>query len=132
MDEREIVEQDLARRGGEASNQTGAEPPITAAPALTSTARRLLRVSRKVGVAVMGGSVVLLGVAFLFLPAPGSVVIPLGLALLATEFSWARRLLRHVKTLVARAAQRAAVVSRSRSIHRPGGDTNGVAGGVVG
>jgi uncharacterized protein (TIGR02611 family) len=69
--------------------------------------RRLLRLSRKVAVAVVGGSVVLVGIALLFLPAPGSVVIPLGLALLATEFSWAGRLLRYVKTVVARAARRA-------------------------
>jgi hypothetical protein len=41
---------------------------------------------------VLGLSVLTLGVVFLFLPAPGSLVIPLGLAILGTEFLWARSL----------------------------------------
>lgn len=48
---------------------------------------------RRLVVAVMGGTVVLMGIAMLVLPGPGIVVILLGLALLATEFIWAKRLL---------------------------------------
>jgi putative transmembrane protein PGPGW len=38
----------------------------------------------------------------LVLPGPAVVVIPAGLAILATEFPWARRLLRQVRDGVAR------------------------------
>ena len=54
-------------------------------------------VARKVIVAVIGSTVVLVGIALIVLPGPAVVVIPLGLAILATEFFWARRLLRRVK-----------------------------------
>ncbi len=49
---------------------------------------------RKLIVAVIGGTVVLLGLALIVLPGPAVVVVPLGLALLATEFAWARHLIR--------------------------------------
>ena len=49
---------------------------------------------RKLIVAVIGGTIVLLGLALLILPGPAIVVIPIGLAILATEFAWARRLVR--------------------------------------
>lgn len=45
---------------------------------------------------VIGGTVLLFGIALLVLPGPAFVVIPAGLAVLATEFVWARRLLRRV------------------------------------
>lgn len=56
-----------------------------------------LRVARRLIVGVVGTSVVLFGVALLVLPGPASVVIPLGLAILATEFVWARALLKRVR-----------------------------------
>lgn len=45
----------------------------------------------------MGMTVVLIGVAMLVLPGPGLVVIPIGLAILATEYAWARRWLNLMK-----------------------------------
>jgi hypothetical protein len=45
----------------------------------------------------VGSTVLLLGVAMIVLPGPAVVLIPAGLAILATEFLWARRLLRGVK-----------------------------------
>ena len=39
----------------------------------------------------MGGSVLLVGIAMLILPGPAFLVIPAGLAILATEFVWAER-----------------------------------------
>ena len=48
-------------------------------------------------VLIIGMTIILIGVALLVLPGPGTVVIVLGLALLGTEFVWARRLLRRVK-----------------------------------
>lgn len=53
---------------------------------------------RRLVVAVLGITVVLLGVVMFITPGPAIVVIPLGLAILATEFVWARRLLRRVKS----------------------------------
>lgn len=62
--------------------------------------------ARKVVVAVVGGTVVLIGVVLLFLPGPAFVVIPIGLAILGLEFAWARRWLRHVKERAQDAAGR--------------------------
>ena len=47
----------------------------------------------KVGVTVAGPLVVAAGVAMTVLPGPGLVVVALGLALLALEYTWARRAL---------------------------------------
>lgn len=56
--------------------------------------------AHKLVVAVLGGSVVLLGIAMLVLPGPAILVIPLGLAILATEFLWARRWLKRARALL--------------------------------
>jgi tellurite resistance protein TerC len=56
-----------------------------------------LRAARKAAVLVVGGTVLGLGVALIVLPGPAFLVIPAGLAILATEFVWARRLLRYGK-----------------------------------
>ena len=53
---------------------------------------------RRLIVAVVGFTVLLIGLAMIVLPGPAVVVIPIGLAILATEFVWARRLLRRMKT----------------------------------
>jgi hypothetical protein len=42
-------------------------------------------------IAVLGGTVVLIGIAMIILPGPAILVIPAGIAILATEFIWARR-----------------------------------------
>jgi uncharacterized protein (TIGR02611 family) len=49
---------------------------------------------RKTIVAVIGSTVVLFGLALVILPGPAVLVVPLGLAILATEYAWARRLIR--------------------------------------
>ena len=59
-----------------------------------------LRKTKRLIIAVVGITVLLLGIAFIFLPGPAFVVIPVGLAILATEFAWARRLLKKVKNHV--------------------------------
>jgi tellurite resistance protein TerC len=45
---------------------------------------------RKCVVAIMGGTVLLIGVIMIVTPGPAIVVIPAGLAILATEFAWAK------------------------------------------
>src|SRR5882724_3980507 len=59
---------------------------------------------KRIIVAIVGMTVLLVGVAMIVLPGPAVVVIPLGLAILATEFVWARRLLERVRDRVRRAA----------------------------
>ena len=46
---------------------------------------------------VLGMTVVLVGVVMIVTPGPAFLVIPLGLAILATEFVWARRVLERLK-----------------------------------
>ncbi len=55
---------------------------------------------KKIIVIVLGGTLLLFGIVLLVLPGPAFVVIPLGLAILATEFIWARRWLRRAKGMV--------------------------------
>jgi hypothetical protein len=50
-----------------------------------------LKQVRRVIIAVIGGTVLLIGFALVVLPGPAFVVVPAGLAILATEFEWARR-----------------------------------------
>jgi tellurite resistance protein TerC len=58
-----------------------------------------LRQARRVIIAVIGFTVLLIGVALLVLPGPAFLVIPAGLAILAVEFAWARRWLQRIKRL---------------------------------
>ena len=56
-----------------------------------------VRHARRTIIFVVGATVVLIGVIMIVTPGPALVVIPLGLGILAIEFAWARRLLRHLK-----------------------------------
>jgi uncharacterized protein (TIGR02611 family) len=56
-----------------------------------------IKVVRRVIVSVVGATVLLIGVALLVLPGPAFIVIPIGLAILATEYAWARRWLKKVR-----------------------------------
>lgn len=49
---------------------------------------------------ILGGTVLLLGVAMIVLPGPAFIVIPAGLAILAIEFAWARRWLRSARAIL--------------------------------
>ena len=53
-------------------------------------------------VVVIGFTVLVVGIAMIVLPGPAVVVIPVGLAILATEFIWARKLLDKVKERIKR------------------------------
>ena len=60
---------------------------------------RGIRAVRRVIVAVVGMTILLVGFALLVLPGPAFIVIPIGLAVLAVEFEWARDLLRRAREL---------------------------------
>jgi uncharacterized protein (TIGR02611 family) len=64
---------------------------------LKVVARFLARNGKRIGIAVVGGFLVVAGIALLVLPGPGWLVIFLGLGILATEFVWAERLLNKAK-----------------------------------
>lgn len=70
-------------------------------------AKRVVRI-------IVGFTVLAIGVALLVLPGPAFIVIPIGLAILATEFVWARRLLQHVRER-AEKVRDSVVNSRDRS-----------------
>jgi tellurite resistance protein TerC len=55
------------------------------------------RWARRIAVALVGGTVLAIGIALIVLPGPALVVIPVGLAILGAEFAWARRWLRKVR-----------------------------------
>jgi uncharacterized protein (TIGR02611 family) len=75
---------------------------LETSPHGTSVLSRILEnkpyhIIRKLVIAVIGTTVLLIGAAMVFLPGPAIIVIPAGLAILATEFRWARSLLRKLK-----------------------------------
>jgi hypothetical protein len=88
-----------------------AEPAVEPFPLLGSDdgefpsgGRCLRRVARKAAVTALGSSVLVLGTALIPLPLPGAaiLVIPIGLAILATEFAWAQKLVEPLRKLLQR------------------------------
>ena len=70
----------------------------TSLPATPSCFRVWLwRQARRIVVFVIGSTILLIGIAMILLPGPAMLVIPLGLAILATEFVWARDWLAYAK-----------------------------------
>jgi tellurite resistance protein TerC len=47
---------------------------------------------------IIGSTVLLAGLAMLVLPGPAVIVVPLGLAILAIDFPWARVLMQNIQT----------------------------------
>ena len=70
---------------------------MTAVQRTKQLANSALRQARRLIVLVVGVTVLAIGAAMIVLPGPAVVVIPVGLAILATEFVWARRLLDNMK-----------------------------------
>jgi tellurite resistance protein TerC len=66
----------------------------------------MLRQARRIVILIVGMTVLLIGVAMLVLPGPAIVVIPVGLAILATEYAWARRWLRIIRESTEKGAEK--------------------------
>jgi uncharacterized protein (TIGR02611 family) len=64
--------------------------------------RPVLRRVYRVGVGVLGGTIAVGGLLLVPLPGPGWLVVFLGLAILGTEFAWAKRLAAFTKRQLAR------------------------------
>jgi tellurite resistance protein TerC len=67
-----------------------------------------LKFLKRIVIAIVGFTVLLVGVAMIILPGPAFIVIPLGLAILATEFVWAHKLLEKAKAYFEKQRQRVA------------------------
>jgi uncharacterized protein (TIGR02611 family) len=61
------------------------------------TIRFILRNGKRIAVSVAGLVLLLLGLAMMVLPGPGILFILAGLAVLATEYVWAQRMLNYAK-----------------------------------
>ena len=55
---------------------------------------------KKLVIFLIGISVILIGCVLFFTPGPAILVIPIGLGILATEFIWAKKLLKKFKEKV--------------------------------
>ena len=56
-------------------------------------------VIRRAVVGLIGTTIVLVGLLMVFLPGPGALVVLIGLAVLGTEFVWARQVIRRAREL---------------------------------
>jgi len=66
----------------------------------------MLKYARRIVTAIFGTTVLLIGIILLVTPGPAVVVIPIGLAILATEFAWARRWLRIMRDSADKGAEK--------------------------
>jgi hypothetical protein len=69
------------------------------------------RNSKRVAISIVGGLLVLAGLAMVVLPGPGILVVALGFAVLGTEYAWAAQALERTKrtaTDAGRSARRVA------------------------
>lgn len=55
------------------------------------------KAARRIVIGVVGATVLVIGVVMLVTPGPALVVIPVGLAILSIEFTWARSYLRRLR-----------------------------------
>lgn len=58
------------------------------------------KAARRFVIAVVGSTVLAVGIALIVLPGPAIVVIPIGLAILGIEFAWARIWLKKVRSSI--------------------------------
>lgn len=91
------------------------------APAPKDVLTFLVRSSKRVAVSIVGGALVLIGLAMFVLPGPGILVVVLGFAVLGTEYAWAAATLERTKNVAGQAAKRAkgAAGGAGRSVKRP-------------
>lgn len=68
--------------------------------------RKLPHPLRWLTAATVGATLVIVGLIFMVLPGPGSALVIAGLAILATEFTWAEILLNRTKHQVSRAVSK--------------------------
>ena len=58
------------------------------------------KVARRIAIAVLGSTVLAIGIVMIVAPGPAIIVIPIGLAILGIEFAWARLWLKHLRRTI--------------------------------
>jgi len=64
---------------------------------MVALAQKTFKQVKRLVIGLIGFTVLAIGIAMIVLPGPAFIVIPIGLGILATEFIWAKSLLRRVK-----------------------------------
>jgi tellurite resistance protein TerC len=64
------------------------------------------RWARRIVVAVIGGTILVMGIAMVVLPGPAILVIPIGLGVLGLEFAFARHWLRKLRSTASNVVNR--------------------------
>jgi len=82
-----------------ARNEQSVDPPSRVKRLSGIWSTENTKIVRRVIISVVGATVLLIGVALLVLPGPAFIVIPIGLAILASEYAWARRWLKKVRRM---------------------------------
>ena len=93
--------------------------------------RVIARNARRLMILILGLAVVTAGGAMLVLPGPGVIVIILGLVILATEFTWAERVLDRTTSTAAGAASKVSSNGKGRAALAFSGVAM-IVGGIVG
>ena len=89
---------------------------------IKAVGRFIGRNGRRVGITIAGFAVLLAGIALLVLPGPGWLLIFGGLAILSTEYVWARRLLTKAKDKAEQAKDAVFKKKQAKAQKKPGGD----------
>lgn len=61
---------------------------------------------KRIIVTVVGGTIIVFGFSLIWTPAPTGLLIPVGLAVLGTEYAWARRWMRKARLMAGKALAR--------------------------
>jgi tellurite resistance protein TerC len=67
---------------------------------ITRTIHLTFKAARRIAVAVIGITVLAIGVVMIITPGPAFVMIPAGLAILSIEFAWARSWLKRLRKTI--------------------------------
>lgn len=69
--------------------------------------RRTLKQIKRIAIAVLGFTIILIGILLIVTPGPAVLVIPAGLGVLGTEFMWAKKLHEKLKSKLFKKAKAA-------------------------
>jgi hypothetical protein len=69
---------------------------------MNETVHTTWKQAKRLVVIVVGFTLLLIGVAMIVLPGPAFIIIPLALAVLGSEFVWARSLLNKIKNTISK------------------------------
>jgi tellurite resistance protein TerC len=78
-----------------------------------------LKLARRFAIAIVGTTVLVIGIVMIIAPGPAIIVIPIGLAILGLEFAWARLWLRRLRRRISAGTsqQRGMRVEHHRNRH---------------